>query len=315
MAISAKITLTSAGGNTGPFDLYSNPTSPSINGTLFASGITRADLLLGYTSDVVPTGTSVIRCKSNNGICTNYQDFSLILPTLTPTPTKTVTPTPTTTTYYYWLKMLRCDEDPSLLNYKYSMNSFENNSIQRGDIFRGGPNGLGGSPPAGWFYYTVVDLLLTNPNPTPFDGIEGSKSVSPYALTCDEDPTHFIAATYRTAKFKTLVRYSGYTSYTQIKNGMCGKNISQIYTSPGVTEIFSTAYADPSVTGTTLTPGVLYELYINNIDGSPKWTNSGNYWWGAQVYGSNGIIDYIVRIEDGTITEWRDCTTGEIIYV
>ena len=296
MAISANITLTTAGGNTGPFDLYSN-TDTYV--TPFETGLTRTTLLSGYISYVVPDSTTVIRCKSNNGTCTNYQDFSLILPTLTPTPTKTLTPTPTPTGYKYFLLLDRCDFAPGTET-GWTLNSYTINQITYGEIFA----------TAGGFFSVVINSSLTDMGGI----IEGGKNVSGYTR-CEDTPNHYVAATYRTAKFKNLMRFSGYTSYTQIKNGMCGKNVPQIYTNPGVTQIFSTAYADPSVTGTTLTPGVLYELYKDNIDGSPKWTDSGNYWWGAQVYGSSGIIDYIVRIEGGTITEWRDCTTGELIYV
>ena len=296
MAISANITLTTAGGNTGPFDLYSN-TDTYV--TPFETGLTRTTLLSGYISYVVPDSTTVIRCKSNNGTCTNYQDFSLILPTLTPTPTKTLTPTPTPTGYKYFLLLDRCDFAPGTET-GWTENSYTINQCTYGDIFA----------TAGGFFSVVINSSLTDMGGI----IQGSKNISGFT-SCEQTPNHYVAATYRTAKFKNLMRFSGYTSYTQIQNGMCGKNVPQIYTNPGVTQIFSTAYADPSVTGTTLTPGVLYELYKDNIDGSPKWTDSGNYWWGAQVYGSSGIIDYIVRIEGGTITEWRDCTTGELIYV
>lgn len=141
MSISAKITLTSAGGNTGPFDLYSNPSSPTSHGTLFASGITKNDLLAGYTSDVVPNSTTTIRCKSNNVTCTNYQDFALVLPSPTPTPTSTppsTTPTSTPLTPIYSFKLgtgttstEACnDYDPPLnVNY-YSYDSvLDNGSI------------------------------------------------------------------------------------------------------------------------------------------------------------------------------------------
>jgi hypothetical protein len=297
MAISAKITLTTAGGNTGPFDLYSNPISPSINGTLFASGITRSDLLLGYTSDVVPTGTSVIRCKSNNGICINYQDFSLILPTLTPTPTKTLTPTPTPTGYKYFLLLDRCDFAPGIET-GWTANSYTINQCTYGDIFA----------TAGGFFSIVINSSLTDMGGT----IQGSKNISGFT-SCEDTPGHYIAPVYRTAKFKGLFRFSGYTSYTQIQANMCDKDPSQIY--PNVTQSKGNIYADPSVTGQTLTPGVLYDLYEDWVDGTPKWTGSGSYWWGAIIYNTNSKVDYIVRIENGTITEWRDCTTGEIIYV
>ena len=273
-------------------------------------------------------GTLSNRVGTYTGATTPYTSISYIdfyergggtlyaIPTPTPTSTPTPTPSysvPVTTTppstspppAYYYLKMLRCDEDPSLLNYYYTVNTYISTGITRGDLFRGGSNGLPGSPPAGFFYYTVVDLLLTNPNGT----INGSKSVAPYALTCGQDPTHYIAPVYRTAHIN-LFRNPAYTSYTQIQTGMCGKDPSQFASG----FIPSGAYAGAFVTGTTLTPGVLYDLYQSATDGTPKWTTSGNYWWGATVYDTHSRVDYIVRIENGAITEWRDCTSGNIIY-
>jgi hypothetical protein len=237
-------------------------------------------------------------------------------PTVTPTPTPmptasgglpaTAEPTPTPT--YYWLKMLRCDEDPTLNIYHYSKNSFLSTSIQRGNLFRGGSNGLGGSPPAGYYYYTVVDLLLTNPNPITNGDVEGSKSVAPYALTCGDDPTHYIAPTYRTAHIN-LFGNTGFTSYQQFITDMYDKQPFQF--SSGFTS--NGAYADATVTGTTLTPGILYDLYQSRTDGTPKWTNSGSHYWGAIVKNTNSKVDYIIRIVDGTITEWYD-GNGNLVH-
>lgn len=87
------ITLTTAGADTENFNLFSN-----VDGyvSAFASGISKAALQAGYTSYVVPNGTTTIRVKSNSA-CTNYIDISLVEPTTTTT-TTTSTPTTTTTT-------------------------------------------------------------------------------------------------------------------------------------------------------------------------------------------------------------------------
>lgn len=87
------ITLTEAGIDTGPFNLYSNVDTYS---TPFETNISRGILIAGYTSQVVPTGTSTIRVKSV-GTCTNYVDLLVITPTTTTTST-TAAPTTTTTT-------------------------------------------------------------------------------------------------------------------------------------------------------------------------------------------------------------------------
>jgi hypothetical protein len=78
MAFSAIITLASAGADAGPFNLYSNTDSYA---TAFATGISKASLLAGYTSAAVPNLTSVVRVKST-GTCTNYVDIGVDDPTV-----------------------------------------------------------------------------------------------------------------------------------------------------------------------------------------------------------------------------------------
>lgn len=59
------ITLTTAGNNTGPFNLYSDTNGYT---TAFATNISRTDLINGYTSSVVPNGTVEVLVKST-GTC------------------------------------------------------------------------------------------------------------------------------------------------------------------------------------------------------------------------------------------------------
>lgn len=75
------ITLTSAGSDTGPFNLYSD-----VDGfvSAFETNVDKGDLLAGYTSYLVPDGTSKIRVMSI-GDCTNYSDFSISTTTTTTT--------------------------------------------------------------------------------------------------------------------------------------------------------------------------------------------------------------------------------------
>lgn len=79
------ITLTLAGANVGPFNLYSN-----VDGyvTAFESGVSSASLLAGYSSSLVPDYTTTIRLLST-GECNNYFDIELIDPTSTTTTTTT----------------------------------------------------------------------------------------------------------------------------------------------------------------------------------------------------------------------------------
>ena len=71
------ITLTTAGSDSGPFNLYSD-----LDGfvTPFEVGVAKIDLTSGYTSTLVPDFTSVIRVKSTAQYCINYVDITLTEP-------------------------------------------------------------------------------------------------------------------------------------------------------------------------------------------------------------------------------------------
>lgn len=88
------ITLTTAGSSTGPFSLYSNANSYS---TPFETGVAKSSLLAGYTSTLVPNGTTIVRVMST-GTCTNYTDIPVTPCTTTTTTSSTSSTTTTTTT-------------------------------------------------------------------------------------------------------------------------------------------------------------------------------------------------------------------------
>jgi hypothetical protein len=94
MAMTVLITLTTAGIDSGPFNLYSD-----VDGyvSAFATGIGRATLLVGYSSAAVPDGTTIIRVSSS-GNCTNYIDLAVVATTTTTTTGLTTTTTTFTTT-------------------------------------------------------------------------------------------------------------------------------------------------------------------------------------------------------------------------
>lgn len=94
MAITVLITLTTAGIDSGPFNLYSDVDSYT---SAFATGIGRATLLAGYSSMVVPDGTTIIRLVSS-GNCTNYLDLAVVATTTTTTTGLTTTTTTALTT-------------------------------------------------------------------------------------------------------------------------------------------------------------------------------------------------------------------------
>jgi hypothetical protein len=88
------ITLTTAGVDTGPFNLYSNVDSYT---TAFETNISRGILVAGYTSTIVPPGTTSIRVKST-GVCDNYVDITVTTPSTTTTTTTAAGTTTSTTT-------------------------------------------------------------------------------------------------------------------------------------------------------------------------------------------------------------------------
>lgn len=94
------ITLTAAGTDTGPFDLYSDLDGYTVP---FETGVSKAALLGGYTSLVVPDFTTTIKIKSE-GVCINFVELNVVYPTTTTTTTAGPTTTTTTTEaplYYY----------------------------------------------------------------------------------------------------------------------------------------------------------------------------------------------------------------------
>jgi hypothetical protein len=94
MAQTALITLTTAGADTGPFDLYSDIDGYSVP---FETGVSKVSLVAGYTSTLIPNGATIVRVKSDNVLCTNYIDLYLV-PTTTTTTSSTSTSSTTTTT-------------------------------------------------------------------------------------------------------------------------------------------------------------------------------------------------------------------------
>jgi len=82
-------------GPVGPFNLYSNLDGFS---EPFEINIPRGTLLSGYTSHVVPRGTSIIRIKTDCWDCKTYTDAYLgSLPPATPSATPTISVTPSIT--------------------------------------------------------------------------------------------------------------------------------------------------------------------------------------------------------------------------
>jgi hypothetical protein len=89
------ITLTTAGPDSGPFNLYSD-----IDGfvTPFEVGVSKIDLENGYSAGSVPDFTSVVRVLSTAQYCINYVDITLGFPPTTTTSTSSTTTTSSSTT-------------------------------------------------------------------------------------------------------------------------------------------------------------------------------------------------------------------------
>lgn len=91
------IILTIAGTDVGPFDLYSNVTSPTFGDPAFKEDVSRADLVAGYTT-TAPDGTTQVKVQST-GNCTNSIIIDLgVTTTSTSSTTTTTTTSPATTT-------------------------------------------------------------------------------------------------------------------------------------------------------------------------------------------------------------------------
>tara|TARA_R110000822_G_scaffold57838_2_gene145028 strand:+ start:166 stop:684 length:519 start_codon:yes stop_codon:yes gene_type:complete len=88
------IILTVAVTDAGPFDLYSNLDGYTVP---FQIGVSKASLVAGYSSSVVPDFTSIIRVKST-GVCKNFSDFPILGVTTTTSTSSTSSSTTTTTT-------------------------------------------------------------------------------------------------------------------------------------------------------------------------------------------------------------------------
>jgi hypothetical protein len=86
------ITLTTAGADTGPFDLFSNLDAYT---SAFETGVSKASLLAGYPSALVPDYTTIVRIRSA-GDCTNFIDVPLYGTTTTTSSTSSTTTTSTT---------------------------------------------------------------------------------------------------------------------------------------------------------------------------------------------------------------------------
>jgi len=100
MPKTATILLTTAGLDTGPFDLLSDVDSYI---TPFETNIPKSSLISGYTTNLVPDAATIVRVESTSALCTNYIDLNY------PTTTTTTTAIPTTTTTTTTTSLIVCE--------------------------------------------------------------------------------------------------------------------------------------------------------------------------------------------------------------
>lgn len=114
MAQTVLITLTTAGLDTGPFNLYSDADSYV---TPFETGVSKAALVSGYTSTVVPDAATIIRVDST-GVCTNFIDLSITV--VPPTTTTTTTLPPPEVVEIDACANVQADSSGNVVAYAYS---------------------------------------------------------------------------------------------------------------------------------------------------------------------------------------------------
>ncbi|MHA2375719.1 MAG: hypothetical protein ACXAB9_06090 [Candidatus Thorarchaeota archaeon] len=69
----ALLTLTTAGNNTGPFNLYSDVDDYT---SAFETGVAKSDLVSGYLTAAIPDYTTIVRVESDS-LCDNFVDITL----------------------------------------------------------------------------------------------------------------------------------------------------------------------------------------------------------------------------------------------
>ena len=69
----ALLTLTTAGNNTGPFNLYSDVDDYA---SAFETGVAKSDLVSGYLTAAIPDYTTIVRVESDS-LCDNFVDITL----------------------------------------------------------------------------------------------------------------------------------------------------------------------------------------------------------------------------------------------
>jgi hypothetical protein len=89
------VTLSEAGNDTGPFNLYTNMDGFVVP---FELGVPKALLVAGYSTALAPDNASIVRVQSTGG-CVDFVDITLV--DINTTTTSSTTLTTTTTQWFY----------------------------------------------------------------------------------------------------------------------------------------------------------------------------------------------------------------------
>lgn len=160
------ITLTSPGLDTGPFDLYSNVDSYA---SPFQTGVSRASLISGYNSTLVPNAATTIKVKSNNVNCTS--EIFLSISGITTTTTSTTTTTTTSSCVNILYGFDEFDTQAACDNYYASPGNYQwNGSLLFDQTYPVGCSLIAG---AGYYsdgtdvwYWDTANLTYDSPCPT-----------------------------------------------------------------------------------------------------------------------------------------------------
>jgi len=175
MSFQVTVTLTTAGSNTGPFNIYQDLDNYV---TPVASGVSKSDLLAGYIV-TVGNGATIVRVQSNNANCSNYINLTIQgIPNPTPTPTPTSTNLPI---YYYIGKYsssntIDCTPTGDLQNTYLNATDYATWS-SNGNILTVGMGLYSNNSGASWLYSRIYDPITTT-----VWNVTGSHIISAYRL-------------------------------------------------------------------------------------------------------------------------------------
>lgn len=345
MSFSVQITLTTAGIETGAFDLYSN-----IDGyaTAFETNISRATLLAGYTSNLVPDGTTIIKCKSNTSKCTNAVLLNISglpvgptpTPTNTSTPTATPTATPNVTLYQIYLGYSTVNGYTACSDYNPSTDYFWSDcaTLDNGCHLHITSDPTSAAPPEGyysdgtnWYYfvggtlYSKTSCIAPTPTMTPTQSLPpvgvgiytGATFASPSAACAD---TNYPNGTLYIAHGDTIsdgdilytdlaltIPFNGASNnYRIYQSGFYGCTIGTY----GTVSNLSNCSATPTPTATatpTATPITPYYQVdiLKGVAGDCSVTNSACYYFNSGVTPDNTIYTATGALSNG-ITAYSD---------